>query len=342
VTDCAKQLAIRALIDAVIDVVNPAPKVTINQAAGQLDPTTGGPILFDVVFSESVTGFTASDVSFAGSTVGGTLVATVTGSGATYTVSVSGMTGSGNVVVSIPAGAATSAGGFASRASTSTDNTVAFTAAPPSVTINQASGQADPTTAGPILFTVQFTESVTGFTASDVAFTGSTVGGTLAAAVTGSGASYTVSVSGMTGTGTVVASIPAGAATDGDNNPSLASTSTDNTVTFQTPGAATVTINQAAAQADPTSGSTITFTVVFSSAVTGFTGSDVSFTGSTATGTLVAAVSGSGTTYTVSVTGMTGSGTVVASIPAGAAVDAANVPTAASTSTDNTVTWVKP
>jgi hypothetical protein len=39
---------------------------------------------------------------------------------------------------------------------------------------------------------------------------------------------------------------------------------------------------------------------------------------------------------------MTGSGTVVVSIPAAAATDVSANPSAASTSTDNTVNWIKP
>jgi hypothetical protein len=69
-----------------------APTVTIDQAAGQVDPTNTSLILFDVHFSEAVVGFTGTDISFAGSTVGGTLDALVTGSGANYTVTVTGMT----------------------------------------------------------------------------------------------------------------------------------------------------------------------------------------------------------------------------------------------------------
>ena len=52
---------------------------------------------------EAVTGFAGSDVTFAGSTVGGTLAATVAGTGANYTVSVTGMTGDGTVIASIAA-----------------------------------------------------------------------------------------------------------------------------------------------------------------------------------------------------------------------------------------------
>src|SRR5207237_3367417 len=121
-----------------------------------------------VVFSETVSGFTGSDVSFAASTVGGTLSASVTGSGTTYNVTISGMTGTGVVVASIPAGAAIDAAGNTNTASTSTDNSVAFDATAPTVTINQAIGQADPTNVSPINFTVVFSEPVTGFTSADV------------------------------------------------------------------------------------------------------------------------------------------------------------------------------
>src|SRR5262245_21536278 len=102
----------------------------------------------------------------------------------------------------------------------------------PTVTIDQAAGQADPTSGSAITFSAVFAAPVTGFDGSDISFTGSTVGGILSASVTGSGSAYTVTVTGMVGQGTVVASVPAGAATDAFGNPSLASTSTDNRVTF--------------------------------------------------------------------------------------------------------------
>jgi hypothetical protein len=137
------------------------------------------------------------------------------------------MTSSGDVVVSIPAGAAVDAGGDLSLASTSTDNRVTFHATggdttPPTGTIDKAAGQADPTAVGPINFTITFSEPVTGFGPSDVSFAGSTAGGTLAAAVSGSGSTYTISVTGMTSPGGVTVSVPAGAVTDLAGNPSLA------------------------------------------------------------------------------------------------------------------------
>jgi hypothetical protein len=104
--------------------------------------------------------------------------------------------------------------------------------------------------------------------------------------------------------------------------------------------APTVTINQAADQSDPATSATVRFTVVFSEAVTGFTSADVSLAGSTANvSSATVTVTGSGTTYTVEVSGITSNGTVTASVAAGAAADAANNQSAASTSTDNTVQY---
>lgn len=105
----------------------------------------------------------------------------------------------------------------------------------PSVTVEQAAGQPDPASAGPILFTATFSEPInpSTFTATDVAL-GGTAGGTLSASLTPVNATtFTIAVSGMRSAGTVTASIPAGAVTDPLGNPNLASTSADNSVTFE-------------------------------------------------------------------------------------------------------------
>src|SRR5205823_3130826 len=134
-----------------------------------------------------------------------------------------GMNGTGKIVALISANAAVGGSFNASTASTSTDNAVIFDNVPPTVTINQAPSQADPTNGGPIQFAVLFSEAVTEFAGSDVSFAGSSLGGALVAGVTGGGTTYTVSVTGMAGSGTVKAAIGAGAAIDGAGNTSLAS-----------------------------------------------------------------------------------------------------------------------
>jgi hypothetical protein len=207
------------------------PSVTVNQAAGQADPTNGAPILFTALFSEAVTNFATGDVTVSG-TAAGTKTATVSGSGSNYTIAVTGMTGDGTVSVSISAGVATDLVGNPNTASTGADNVVTYDATAPTVRINQAAGQADPTNLVPICFAAVFSEAVTNFVTGDVTISG-TAPGNKTAAVSGSGSNYTISVSGMTNSGTVVASIAAGAATDLAGNANAASTSTDNSVTYQ-------------------------------------------------------------------------------------------------------------
>lgn len=207
------------------------PSVTVNQAVSQPDPTGTSPINFTIVFSESVTGFNSSDVTITG-TAGGSKSVVVTGSGTTYNAAVSGMTTNGTVVATVGANVATGAGSHGNTPSTSTDNTVTWDRVSPTVTINQAGSQVDPTSTSPINFTVVFSENVTDFDdASDVVLSGSA--GATTAVITGGPATYNVAVSGMTSGGTVIATVPASAAKDAANNLSGGSTSSDNEVTYQ-------------------------------------------------------------------------------------------------------------
>ncbi|NLY02693.1 MAG: hypothetical protein GXY83_42100, partial [Rhodopirellula sp.] len=206
------------------------PSVTINQAASQSDPTNASPINFTVVFSEPVSDFATGDVTLNGTA--GATTAVVTGSGTTYNLAVSGMTASGTVIARIDAGKAHDAAGNANTASTSSDHTVTYDATPPSVTINQAASQSDPTNASPINFTVVFSEPVSDFATGDVTLSGTA--GATAAIVSGSGTTYNVAVSGMTQSGTVIARIDAGKTHDAAGNANTASSSNDHTVTFVT------------------------------------------------------------------------------------------------------------
>jgi hypothetical protein len=239
------------------------------------------------------------------------------------------------VIASIDAGVAKDAAGNSNLASTSTDDSVTFDNTAPTVTINQADGQADPTSNLPVIFTVVFSEAVEGFAAEDVTITG--LAGTASVVVTGGPTTYNVAVSGMASGETAIASIDAGAAQDAAGNPNQASTGTDHSITFDNT-APTVTINQADGQADPTSNLPVSFTVVFSEAVSGFESGDVTISGTAGADT--ASVTGSGTTYSASVHNMTRSGTVIASILTGAAQDAAGNPNLASSSDDNNVEFI--
>ena len=316
--------------------------VTINAATTQKNPTNVGPINFTVVFSDPMTNFTGSDVTLTGTA--GATTAFVTGSGTTYNVAVSGMTQTGTVTATIAAGVALDTAGNSNVASTSTgnDNTVTYDNVPPTVTVSVPSTQPSPTAVSPVNFTVSFSESVVDFTAADVSFAGSTAPGTLKATVTGSGTTYNVAVQGMAGSGSVDLSIPGGLVHDAAGNANIASPPSDvAAVVYDTQP--TVTVNMAAGQANPTNVQPINFTAVFSAPVSGFTGQDVSFLpGTTAPGTLVATVTGSGTTYNIAVTGMTSFGNVSVTIPANVVHDAYGMYNRTSTSTNDVVAYSPP
>jgi hypothetical protein len=208
---------------------------TVEQADGQPDPTSASPIRFTATFSRAVTGLSTGNVTLTTDTGGTVTAVTDSGDHRTFSIEVTGMTASGSVEVRLPAGAAEDALGNPSAASTSIDATVAYLApdaVPPSVAIDQAEGQSDPTSSGPIRFTAVFSEPVEGFTAEDVTIE-TTTGGTVTSLVdTGDHRTFAIEVDGMTADGTVTATIPASAATDLSGNESTASTSSDNVVAY--------------------------------------------------------------------------------------------------------------
>lgn len=104
-----------------------APLVTVEQAAGQDDPTGAAPIRFTVRFSTAVAGFVATDVLLGGS-AGATTVEITSASfdGRTYDLAVDGMAGSGIVTATVPAGVAVDGDGNPNQASSSVDNAVTF------------------------------------------------------------------------------------------------------------------------------------------------------------------------------------------------------------------------
>jgi hypothetical protein len=178
----------------------------------------------------------ASDTAAAdGATVTVALTGPTSGAGGTATVNPSTGAWSFTPSVNLADGSysvSVSQSDGAGNASTAATGGFAVDTVVPTVTVNQASAQPDPSSSGPINFTVTFSELVTGFNSSAVTI-GGTATGTKTATVTGTGPTYTVAISGMTASGTVTASIPAGAVIDAAGNPNAASTSADNTVTFQ-------------------------------------------------------------------------------------------------------------
>jgi hypothetical protein len=319
-------------------IANQAPSVVINQAVGQADPTNSSPINFTVVFDEPVSGFgdSSADVTLTGTAGATTAVVSEIAplDGTTYDVAVTGMTTDGTVIATVPAGAASDSLGAPNTASSSTDNTVTFSTDTTSPSVAMSSAAPNPTNASPIPVTAQFSEDVFGFSAADISAGNATVDNFVAV----DGNTYTFDLVPL-GPGLVTADVPAGVATDAIGNPNTGAIQFTRTFDSVAPA---VTIDQASGQADPTGASPIHFTVVFSEPVSGFATGDVTLSGTAGATTAVVTETApsDGTTYDVAVSGMTTDGTVIASVPAGAATDAAGNGNLASTTNDNTVTYV--
>jgi hypothetical protein len=315
------------------------PTVTINQAPGQADPTFERECAFQAVFSENVVNFEASDISLAGSTANVSSANISIGQPLNpRTISVTNILSDGSVTASIPAGRFEDPAGNVAPASTSSDNVVTIDSIRPTVTLNQALGQPDPTTQLPLNFTAVFNEPVTGFEPEDVMVSG-TQGGAVFE-ITGSGTIYNVAmIAGFANAGPlpVRVSIRDGAARDLAGNTSAESTSTDNSVSLDNVRP-TVFIQRLQGQPDPAWSFPVRFRVVFSEPITGFGPEDVSLAGSTVnTQNASIEITGDGNIRTVSVSNVTRGGLLHVTVPAGGVHDAFGNPNLPSTGNENTV-----
>jgi CSLREA domain-containing protein len=334
----------------VVDTVVPTVSSIVRADA---NPTFATTVNFTVTFSENVTGVDATDFALTNTGVTGASVTGVTGSNNVYTVTVNTGSGDGTLRLDVadddtivdqasnPLGGAGAGNGNFTAGET-------YTVDKNAPTVNITAVTPDPRNTSVSSITIVFSEAVTGFDLNDLSLKRDGGANLLTGAQTltsGDNITWTLgNLSGVTGTGgtyTLTLTASGSGITDNASN-ALAGDATETWVMDTT--APTVTINQAAGQTDPVTNATeINFTVVFTEPVTGFDAADVDLSTSTAGGTLVATVTeiapNDGTTYNVKVTGMNASGSVVATVNANAAKDAADNDSAASTSTDNSVTY---
>ena len=299
------------------------PTVTIGVPSG----TQTGAFDVTITFSETVSGFTQSDVSLSGS------AASITGWSANsdntvYTATIT-LTASGTVTVGVAANVATDAANNPNAAATSQTVTVDVDAEPPGVSITVPSEAQR----GAFAALITFTEAVSGFEQTDLSLAPNTAGATITTWVPGSDQTSYVVVITPTTNGEVTFNIAAGVATDAANNPNTAATSQMVIVDVDRP---TVIIGV------PSGIQTGAFdaTITFSETVLGFVQSDVSLSGSVASITSWSANSDN-TVYTATIT-PTASSTVTVGVAANVATDTANNQNTAATSKTVSVDVDKP
>ena len=273
-------------------------------------------LVFEVTFSEDVTGVDAGDFALSSGGTGTGSVTNLAGSGSQYLVNVSATRdGTYNLDVTQDSGIADAADNpLSSTTPTGADHTYtvntipADTTAPTVASIVRSDPAVETTSAQTLVFEVTFSEDVTGVDAGDFALSS---GGTGTGSVTnlaGSGSQYLVSVSATRdGTYNLDVTQDSGIA-DAADNPLSSTTPTgaDHTYTVNTiPADTTAPTVASIVRSDPaeatTSERTLVFGVTFSEDVTGVDLSDFAlFSGGTGTGS-VTNLAGSGSQYLVNV-----------------------------------------
>jgi len=271
------------------------------------DPTNLGTVNFQVNFSEAVTGVDASDFMLT-TNLAGASIANISGSGNAYTVSVNTGSGDGNLrldladndsilsSLGIPLGGSGAANGNFAGESYSIDRT-----SPSVLSISPVSP--NPTNAAVVDFSVTFSEPVSGMDVGD--FTLVTSNGAAISNLTGSGASYLISVN------------------TGNGNDNIRLDFIDNDTVLDMAGNLTNSgfINGGTYSVDRTSpvvtsitpmsqpnASSVEYAVSFSEPVTGVDGGDFSLF--TINGATITNISGAGNQYLVSIALQPGSDSI--------------------------------
>ncbi len=323
-TNSAADAFVYEVIVTTTDVTSPIVVSSTPLCATGCPFPTPSVVSFQVVFSEAVNGVTADDFALTtGGAITGASVTDVSGSSNEYIVNVNTGSGDGTLRLDVldndsiadtalnPLGGAGSGNGnFTTGGLYTVDKS-----SPAVLSILRA--DANPTSASQVRFTINFSEPVFGVDAGDfaVATTGSVAGATLAD-VSGTGASYTVTVNTGSGDGTLrLDLLDNDSITDNFNTPLGGSGAGNGNFTtgeeYNLNRSAPVVTSILRADANPTKGPQVRYTVNFSETVTGVDASDFALaTTGNISGAGIAGITGSGNVYTVTVNTGVGQGNI--------------------------------
>jgi hypothetical protein len=199
--------------------------------------TNADSLIFRATFSEEVTNVDSSD--FVAALTTGTPTALSQVSPNVYDVTISGgdlpnLNGAVGLNLSPTQDIVDAVGNPLPLTEPPTDQTYVVDNTGPTVTVNQAAGQPDPVSGLPISFAVVFSEPIntTTFAVDDITQGGTATGITWTIIGAGDQRNFTLRATVVTGAGTLIPSIAAGRVTDMAGNTNAASTSTDNSVTY--------------------------------------------------------------------------------------------------------------
>ncbi len=263
-------------------------------------------LVFEVTFSEDVTGVNQTDFALSPGSAGTGSVTNLAGSGSQYLVNVSATRdGTYNLDITQDSGIADAADNpLSSPTPTGADHTYAVDTTAPTVASIVRSNPAEATTSErTLVFAVTFSEDVTGVNQTDFALSPGSAGTGSIAGLTGSGSQYLVNVSAARdGTYNLDITQDSGIA-DAADNPLSSPTPTgaDHTYTVDTTAPTVTSIGRSDPADQATSAQTLVFAVTFSEDVTGVDAGDFALSPGSAGAGSIAGLTGSGSQYLVNV-----------------------------------------
>ena len=214
----------------VVDTVAPSVSSFTSAVAS---PTASTSIAYALTFDESVTGLAGADFANAGTATGCVFTPSAS-SGGSVTVTVTGCGASGTLRPRLLANTLSDLAGNSGPAANSDATTTLTLDRVPPVVSSFTSAVASPTASTSIAYALTFDESVTGLAGADFANAGTATG--CAFGVSGSGASYTVTVTGCGTSGTLAPRLAASSVADLLGNAGPVSATTGSSLTLDREG----------------------------------------------------------------------------------------------------------
>jgi hypothetical protein len=279
---------------------------TLTTFAPQSSSSNQASVLFNLTFSQTIAGLETTDFGFAG-TAGGCYVSALTGSGSSYSATVSGCS-DGTVGLTVAADSVT--GATTGPATQATSTLVTLDRKNPGFTIGSPSSPSNLTS---LPFSVTADEPVTGLSAQSFSVTGT---GCSVGSITGSSQNFVVNVVGCASQTTTTITLKQSAANDANSNagPIAAVTSSAILLDYDVPTPLSFT------KSATTRAGLIGFDLVLSEPVTGLSASSFTIHGD---GCVITKASGSRDTYALWVTDCTQGAVVSATLKPQSVLDAA-------------------
>ena len=301
--------------------VDRLPPTVLSILRAGVSPTHAASVDFAVTFSEPVQNVGVGDFSLAAFGVSGAAIANVSGSGASYTVTVNTGSGDGTLRLDVRSSPTIQdalgnplSGPYQNGESYALDRTA------PRVTSIRRQG-ASPTNASSLVFAVTFSEPVIGVEVDDFRLADGAPSGASLTGLGGLGADYTVTAGTGSGDGTLRLDLALAASVQDAAGNLLTSPYTGGE-SYQVDRTAPTVVSVKREDTNPTSAATANFSVTFSEAVSGLGLSDFSLAVSGVSGAKVIGVGdlGAGLVYRVTVLTGSGNGSLRLDLPASATI----------------------